>query len=91
VLLDLADSLAVLRPEVPAQRESWHDVVAVLGGRPTTRSWVDGAAGRNPRALARTLYESYLARTSPEDEWLQARRRRVEEKLAALDAPAARR
>lgn len=91
VLLDLADSLAVLRPDVPAQRESWHDVVAVLDGRPATRSWVEGAAGRSPRALARTLYEAYLARTSPEDEWLQARRRRVAEKLAALDAPAARR
>lgn len=91
VLLDLADSLAVLRPDVPAQRESWHDVVAVLGGRPATRAWVEGAAGRSPRALARTLYETYLARTSPDDEWLQARRRRVTEKIAALDAVGARR
>jgi hypothetical protein len=86
VLIDLADGLAVLRTDVPAQREAWRDVVAVLGGRPATRPWLEGAASKSPRALARVLYETYLARTSPDDEWLQARRRRVEEKLATLDA-----
>lgn len=91
VLLDLADSLAVLRTDVEQQRESWRDVVAVLGSRPATRALVDGAAGKSPRALARVLYETYLARTSSEDEWLQARRRRVAEALAALDAGTARR
>lgn len=91
VLLDLADSLAILRTDVEPQRESWRDAVAILGDRPATRAWTDGAAGKSPRALARVLYETYLARTSPEDEWLQVRRRRVEEKLAALAAGAARR
>ena len=86
VLLDLADALAVLRMGPEAQRETWRDVVAVLGERPATRGWLDGPAGKNPRALARVLYEAYLARTSPEDEWIQARRRRVEGKIAALDA-----
>lgn len=91
VLLDLADSLAILRTDVEPQREAWRDVVSVLSDRPATRAWTDGAAGKSPRALARVLYEAYLARTSPEDEWLQVRRRRVEEKIAALGAAAARR
>lgn len=91
VLLDLADSLAVLRTDAEPQRESWRDVVAVLGSRPATRPWLEGAAGKSPRALARVLYETYLARTSPENEWLRARRRRVEEALAALDSGTARR
>jgi hypothetical protein len=81
----------VLRTDGEAQRETWRDVTAVLGERPATRGWLDGGAGRSPRALARVLYETYLARTSLEDEWLQARRRRVEEKLAALYAGAGRR
>ena len=91
VLLDLADSLVVLRTDVEQQRESWRDVVGVLGSRPATRELVGGAAGKSPRALARVLYETYLARTSPEDEWLRARRRRVGEALATLDAGTARR
>lgn len=91
VLIDLADALAVLRADLEPQRETWRDVVAVLGERPATRGWLEGSAGRSPRALARTLYETYLARTSPDDEWLQGRRRRVEEKLATLDANPARR
>lgn len=91
VLLDLADALAVLRTDSEAQRETWRDVTTVLGERPATRGWLDGAAVKSPRALARVLYETYLARTSAEDEWLQARRRRVEEKLAALDAGGGRR
>jgi hypothetical protein len=91
VLLDLADGLAVLRTDVPAQAEAWRDVVAVLGNRPATRPWTEGTAGKSPRSLARALYETYLARTSSEDEWVQARRRRVEEKIAALDAGGGRR
>lgn len=87
VLVDLADALAVLDPAKPAQRETWHSVVAVLGSRGTTRVYVDDGGGGSPRALAATLYRTFLDRTSAGDEWLAARRRKVEEKLAALDAP----
>lgn len=84
-LLDLGDALAVLDPARPEARELWHDALAVLERRGATRRFVEGPGGKSPQALAAVLYEEFLARTSPSDEWLAARRRRVEEKLDALE------
>lgn len=91
VLVDLADAVAGLDPANPAQRDAWHGVLGVLGDRPSTRAWVEGSGGSSPRALAATLYRVYLERTSTSDEWLAARRRKVEEKLAALESGRGRR
>lgn len=91
VMIDLADALAGLDPAKPAQRDVWHSVVAVLDGRGTTRPYVEGASGASPRAVAASLYRTFLERTSPDDEWLASRRRKVEEKLAALDSPRSKR
>lgn len=87
VMIDLADALATLDVAKPAQRDSWHSVVAVLGSRGTTRSYVEGGAGSTPRGLAAALYRAFLARTPADDEWRAARRRKVEEKLAAVESP----
>lgn len=91
VMIDLADALAGLDTTKPAQRDTWHSVVAVLDSRGPTRVYVEGGAGGSPRAVAAALYRTFLERTSPDDEWLASRRRKVEEKLAALDAPRAKR
>lgn len=84
VLIDLADALAVLDVAKPQQRDSWHSTLSILGERATTRAWVEGDAGKSPRALAIALYRAFLERTSPSDEWLAARRRKIEQKLDAL-------
>ncbi|MEW6267768.1 MAG: hypothetical protein AB1689_00555 [Thermodesulfobacteriota bacterium] len=86
VMLDLADALAVLDTSRPEQRESWHTAAAVLGDRPPTRALVEGPGGRSPRALALALYRAFLERTSPDDERLRVRRRRVEQKVDELQA-----
>jgi len=91
VMLDLADAVATLDPAKPAQRDTWHSVVAVLGSRGATRVYVDGGVGGSPRSLAATLYRTFLDRTSSQGEWLTSRRRKVEDKLAALEAPRAER
>jgi hypothetical protein len=84
-LVDLADALAVLDVNKPPQLDSWHSTLAVLGDRAVTRSWIEGPAGKSPHALAGALYTTFLERTSESDEWLAARRRKVEQKLEALD------
>jgi len=84
VLIDLADALAILDVAKPPQRDSWHSTLTILGERATTRAWVEGDNGKSPRALAIALYRAFLERTSASDEWLAARRRKVEQKLDAL-------
>jgi len=89
-LVDLADALAVLDVAKPPQRESWHSALAVLGSRPSTRVYTDGAANKSPRALAAVLCRAFLARTSADDEWQLSRRQKVEHKLELLETPRAR-
>jgi hypothetical protein len=83
-LLDLADALAVLDVGKPQQRDSWRSTLAILGARATTRAWTEGAAGKTPRALAVALYRTFLERTPTDNQWLEPRRRKVEQKLEAL-------
>jgi hypothetical protein len=85
VLVDLADALAVLDSAKPQQLDSWHSAVAILGDRAQTRAWVEGPNGKSPRALAMALYRTFLERTSESDEWVQARRRKVQQKIDALE------
>ena len=91
VLLDLADALAVLDVAKPGRATAGIRCSPCSASRPTTRELVEGGAGKSPKALARALYRAFLARTPTEDVWLAARRRKVEEKLATLDAGRSRR
>lgn len=84
-LLDLADALAVLDVAKPQQRDSWRSTVAILGARGPTRAWLEGGSGNAPRALAATLYRTFLARSATGNAWLEPKRRKVEQKLEALD------
>jgi len=88
-MVDLADAVAVLNPSPGAGAASLHASVEALESHGVTRTVVDQArqeAGGHvtPRGLAIALYESFLARTSPEDPRLEAARRRAAEQVSAL-------
>ena len=106
ILLDLADTLTVLRTSTAAGRKSWTVTRATLLDRPATRGLVarhEGEAPAAPARAARTppadspdgvalaLYREWLRRAGSEGTLAEPIRRRVEQKIADLTAPPSRR
>jgi len=80
-LIDLADALIELERTRGDGGEAWSTARQVLSSRKETRSFLEHAESDWPSALARVLYERFLALTERSVPYLGARRRYAREQI----------